>query len=413
MLVVTCPCGKQVYGSEAMAGESAQCMTCRRMVNFPAPPGQKQPAAPPVTPLDLGLDLLGEAVAPSQLAEKTPTPAAEQAVEPSGRRLPCEWVYWLFLLTLAPLVLTLFHDKDDIKKRLERTVAAHPEIKQRFEELKNDPQANVEDLFKLLPGRRIDERALLPRDSQNHWLFAGLSITGFFVVVGLVMAWRVTSSWMLVLAGLFTATFGIGFLLLLQDYMSGMYVLVDTPDDNFLIKLVGFTFGVGLCEELSKALPVLFYIRTFKRATWRGACVWGMASGVAFGVAEGLLYSATKYNGVSGADTYLMRFLSCVTLHGLWSASVGITIFHARKLVGQVLGAMLYGGDWTRSEVALAALRVLGVAMALHGLYDTFLTVDMIPMALLIALFSFAWLGWQIEDSREKDLVAAGLKMTG
>ena len=44
--------------------------------------------------------------------------------------------------------------------------------------------------------------------------------------------------------------------------------------------------------------------------------------------------------------------------------------------------------------------------VALHGLYDTFLTQDMLPLALLVALFSFIWMGWQIETSREKEIAA-------
>ena len=65
--------------------------------------------------------------------------------------------------------------------------------------------------------------------------------------------------------------------------------------------------------------------------TWRGACLWGMASGVGFGLAEGVLYAGQSYNGVAPAGIYLVRFASCVALHAVWSGSVGITVFLSRR----------------------------------------------------------------------------------
>jgi len=105
------------------------------------------------------------------------------------------------------------------------------------------------------------------------------------------------------------------------------------PHGSFVSRLFGYVFAVGLGEELCKALPVLFYVRWGRRPTWRGALLWGMASGVGFGVAEGLLYSTKMYHGVAPAEFYLVRFASCVALHAVWSASVGITIFQSRAIV--------------------------------------------------------------------------------
>jgi RsiW-degrading membrane proteinase PrsW (M82 family) len=312
-----------------------------------------------------------------------------------------------FPAPLAPLVISLTDRGDsNVKQRLERTLEAHPYLKPRIEEILHSEDATLNELFQVLPGHRLDERAYLPRESNGHWVFAGWAVVGFFGLVGLVMAQRITPAWQLLLAGAFTATIGVAFLFLFQDFVGHSYELTLDPERHFLTNLLGFVFVVGLGEELAKTLPVIFYIRTFKRANWRGACLWGLASGIGFGVAEGILYSTHQYNGIAGLEIYLMRFISCVALHGLWSASVGITIFHSRKLVGKILGAVLYGGDWSWGELAVPLLRVLGIVMALHGLYDALLTQDMIPMALMVALVSFVWVGWQIESSREKEIAA-------
>jgi RsiW-degrading membrane proteinase PrsW (M82 family) len=175
------------------------------------------------------------------------------------------------------------------------------------------------------------------------------------------------------------------------------------PDRSFMVNFVGYTCGVGLCEELCKALPLLWYIRRRERPTWQGACLWGMASGVGFGVAEGITYSTQLYNGITGPEPYVTRFVSCVTLHAVWSASVGITLYPCRGMVRRVIGAVLFNGVFEWREITWPLLRILGVAMVLHGLYDALLTKDMVAPALLAALLSFAWLGWQIETCRERD----------
>src|SRR5207248_1857839 len=72
------------------------------------------------------------------------------------------------------------------------------------------------------------------------------------------------------------------------------------------------------------------------------SCLWGMASGIGFGVAEGVMYSVRYYNGIAGFDAYLTRFAACVGLHAVWSASVGITLFQARRTVSKAVNAILY-----------------------------------------------------------------------
>ncbi len=399
MLTVACSCGKLVHGSEAMAGQSVECMKCRRLVAFPAP------ARPVYATVGVGATSFGVPAAGAAYGEEEAKPENRPAEDAAPKRLPCELYYWVFLLALAPLGIALIDRGDNnLKQRLERTLQANPQLKARVQEILEDEDGTLDELIRVLPGRRIDYKAFLPRDSQQHWLFASWSVAGFFIV-GMLLARHATPAWVLPLIGVFTATFGIGFLMVFQDFIGHSYQLSLTSDRSFLTNLFGFVFVVGLGEELAKALPVLFYVRTFKSATWRGACLWGLASGIGFGVGEGILYSTERYHGIVGPEVYLTRFLACVALHGLWSASVGITVFHQRRLVNRFLGAVMYE-RWSWSQVAGPLLQVLGIAMTLHGLYDTFLTQNMLPLALLMALFSFIWMGWQIETSREKEIAA-------
>jgi RsiW-degrading membrane proteinase PrsW (M82 family) len=166
------------------------------------------------------------------------------------------------------------------------------------------------------------------------------------------------------------------------------------PDSNFFLSFMGFTCGVGFCEELAKALPMLRHYRTEGKLGWRAACMMGLASGIGFGVSEGITYASDFYNGYSTGGIYVVRFVSCVALHAIWSAAVGIAIYNRRDYFK---GEMAWD-DWAKS-----LLWVLGVPMVLHGLYDTMLKKEMNALALVTALVSFGFLVWLIEWARSEE----------
>jgi RsiW-degrading membrane proteinase PrsW (M82 family) len=381
---VICRCGKRVVGSEAMAGEPAQCSCCGQMLVFPG--GGEPPA---------------EDALPSSGASPEACASSAQSQAPAPRPAR-DYLYWVLLAALFPLLTTLFgKDEESFVDRLARTVSEHPELRARVEKLLQDPDATLDELLVTLPGQRLDDNALLPRKARTQWWYATLSVVLFLLLVRWLFAREPTRIWTLLLTAFFTSTVGIGFLFLMEGVFEPPFRRALEPDRSFFINLLGYTWGVGLCEELCKALPILWYVR--RRATWQGACLWGMASGVGFGVAEGISYSSVLYNGISGADAYVSRFVSCVALHAVWSASVGITIFQCRRLVRGALGTLFHDGVFQWQELVLPLLRVLGVAMVLHGSYDALLNKNYVAPALLVALCSFAWMGWQIETCRERE----------
>jgi RsiW-degrading membrane proteinase PrsW (M82 family) len=167
------------------------------------------------------------------------------------------------------------------------------------------------------------------------------------------------------------------------------------PDNGFFLSFVGFTCGVGLCEELCKALPLFVHFRRRPWLTWRGAFLWGLASGAGFGISEGVTYAGNEYNGFAPASAYVVRFISCVALHAVWSGSVAITLYRCQDLIQ---------GEMNWYEFIPPVFRILGIAMILHGLYDTLLKKDMDALALVVAVISFLWLAWQMWSmSREEE----------
>jgi RsiW-degrading membrane proteinase PrsW (M82 family) len=180
-------------------------------------------------------------------------------------------------------------------------------------------------------------------------------------------------------------------LLAVQGVVAPTYHDVLDDDGDFLVSLCGYVLGVGLFEEAAKALPLLWRLRHYGPPRWRAACLWGLASGAGFGVAEGVFYSERVYNGLATGDAYLVRFASCVALHAVWSASVALGMSrHPAPLVGATDAAVYAAG----------LLRVLAVPAALHGLYDVLLQYHSDAAALGVAVVSFGWLAWQIEGTR-------------
>jgi hypothetical protein len=101
-----------------------------------------------------------------------------------------------------------------------------------------------------------------------------------------------------------------------------------------------------------------------------------------------------------GPEVYVVRFLSCVALHAVWTGSVGLTL-HRRR-------AWFEGAErWY--QYGFAVVRTVAVPMVLHGLYDTLLKKGMSGWALAVAGVSFLYLAYQVERQRgeEKGRVAS------
>jgi RsiW-degrading membrane proteinase PrsW (M82 family) len=347
---------------------------------------------------------------PTDLGE-TPTDSDEvrvrarkTAASPIGR-----FGYLAFGLALLPLAFSLFKTTD-LRTQLTRTVEAHPEIAPLFDR----ESLTMDELLNAVPGGRLDG-AHLAHDTFTHWIYALLAALGFFGII-FVLFDRGHARWKhLPLVGLFTSTAGIIFLLVVQQiaqftegvWMRGsgivtllFYVLkfigfsyrsALDADTGFFLSFLGFTCGVGLCEEATKAIPLLWHYRTRPKLDFSGACIWGLASGVGFGVAEGIMYSADFYNGVQSADVYVMRFVSCVALHAIWSATVAMAI-HDRQNEFRAERHFL--------EHCVTLVRVAAVPVVLHGLYDTLLKKEMTALALLVAIASFVYLVIVVEKRR-------------
>jgi RsiW-degrading membrane proteinase PrsW (M82 family) len=253
-------------------------------------------------------------------------------------------------------------------------------------------------------------KPLLPEDSKLHYLFAAVSATAF-AGIGLLLLRRDRARISIMLgATVFTGTLGIMLLLAFQQFAENStqekwtggpafvllhyiiqgiaysYRVSQAGSGNVLIQLTGYIFGVGLCEETTKLLPVLFLLRNDPGMTSRDARLLGFFSGVGFGVAEGILYSQQQYNGSAPVLLYLVRFISCVGIHAMLTGTAAGLV--ARSNLALTKGFWPYFRKLTWIIMPL---------MILHAAYDTFCSRDFLAGALACELVLFLLFASQVE----------------
>lgn len=157
------------------------------------------------------------------------------------------------------------------------------------------------------------------------------------------------------------------------------------------MSLTKYIFGVGVPEELAKALAVyLFVFRSPQRHDLRSYLFIGAVSGLAFGTAEAVSYSQMYAqvglftDASSTITTAVWRLVTDSVFHACMAGITGFFIGLARHYRRKATALMLFG-------LALAAL--------LHGLYDNFAdgwTGLVFATAIVFAFVGYVHTGEQI-----------------
>ena len=424
-VTVNCPCGRTLRARDEQAGRRCKCPGCGNTIEVPFPAPAELPKAAAGS---AGVrDALHEIAAAAAEARASATPGWTAPPAPAAAPVPVAaipvypaqqlstgdppWrakLYWLLLLLILPLAWSTLAGPTDPAELLDRTIEAHPELEEQIVAAE-EGEADIEDVLDALPGNKL-VGALHARGSWFHWVYALISGLMFFGVILLASPGKSRESielgaepdvkrLHLLWAGLFTGTLGVVLLVALQVAglfccLGALYLAALHPDAPFGASLLGFVLGVGFCEEGIKAMPVIWRMYRPTYLSWQGACLLGMASGAGFGVSEGIHYSTNYYNGLSGAEDYVLRFTSVAGLHVLLSGACGILLHRHQRHLDE-------GSDWADWLLTMAA--IITVPMVLHGLYNTLLKKDFTVIALFIWGACFAWLAYLIESSRKRE----------
>lgn len=199
----------------------------------------------------------------------------------------------------------------------------------------------------------------------------------------------------------FTMMVGIPVLLIWQQLPVIKHLYSGTQSEAFVVRAFAFVLGVGVCEEMCKALPLILFGRSKPALlTPHNAIYLGIMSGLGFALAEVVQYSIlysqgsarisallvteclnqsrSWYGGVNAytfadklrqAMPYLVefyggmiiaqvvRFMSLPLLHAVWAGVVGYFIG---------LSLLRKRAQWVFIAVGIGLIAVI------HGLYDVF-----------------------------------------
>lgn len=179
------------------------------------------------------------------------------------------------------------------------------------------------------------------------------------------------------------------------------------PDHSILIRWFGFVLGVGVPEELCKALALLLLVHRLGPLPPRAVLFYGLMAGLGFGIYEGIGYQ-TSHNfrfagGAAGnsdptlyaAEYYLLNLIRLTTLpflHAIWTGTAGYFIGFAGQYPERRRGLLIVA---------------LGVPAMLHGSYNAF---SGSALGLLCALLSVLALNLYLAKSVDFERLLAQRK---
>jgi protease PrsW len=230
--------------------------------------------------------------------------------------------------------------------------------------------------FTLFPLFLVAWTSLLRSDFRDvTYLFAIYFAMTWGLVIWLFVRPEKISMLDIARVSFFTSITGV-FLVGVVSRLPGVHQLVGAAQDaGFLRRVAGSVLGVGLPEELVKAIPLLWiFVRNRESGTVREITYLGCISGFAFGVSEAVAYSIFYAQNVLRGDMplgvyvviQLTRLITLPLLHAVFSG-----------IAGQFIAL---GVETPRLRRALI-LAGISIAALLHGLYDVF----------AITIFGFAF----------------------
>ncbi len=163
---------------------------------------------------------------------------------------------------------------------------------------------------------------------------------------------------------------------ILRLLLGPLYAMVELPFLPF--QWFGFVWGVGVTEEVTKALPVFLVLalarRQGRRLGLQASLLLGIAAGLAFAGFENILFSRQFGARIWGIDftrpdVVLSRLLMTPFLHSLWAGLMGFT-----------LGLVNVSGSLGVLRTARIAAPGLVLATLLHGTYDTVAAVPILAV---------------------------------
>ncbi len=176
-------------------------------------------------------------------------------------------------------------------------------------------------------------------------------------------------------------------------------VAFDQAPHNLAVRFIAFIFGVGLCEELTKLLPLFYFglkredSASGRSMTFRGFLIIGFFSGLGFGIGEAFSCYSPWFNtaetpwqllGFCSAGTNICRWYACVPSHAVYGMIDAAVLWYLLPTIRATANG--------HGRIALCA-GAAGIVAVVHGVYDVVCNVDyMGPFMEMLSLGLLSWL---------------------
>ncbi len=150
-------------------------------------------------------------------------------------------------------------------------------------------------------------------------------------------------------------------------------------------RFFGFIFGVGLCEEFVKTIPILYFVFRDEsnpgRTDFRSILILGFFSGLGFGIGEAL-YCYSPWTGNYSYASLVTRWFALVPFHAVYTVIDAAFLWLMAPFIRRLNGPYKITGG-----IALA----ISTMTILHGTYDVLFTIPYIGFALAIAALALMY----------------------
>lgn len=199
----------------------------------------------------------------------------------------------------------------------------------------------------------------------------------------------------------------------LVSWVTGVVDARSGADLSWLPAVASPTLVAPLVEEPAKALVLLYVLWNRHLDDRNDGFVYGAASGLGFGMTENFLYFAqTSHDPGAWMQTVVIRTAWSALMHAMSCAIVGAAVAYG-----------WFRGGWAAAASATAGL---GLAMAVHALWNGLLTVGpllglgdagmqidllLLPLEIAAVFLGFQFTLWQEGRTIQRELaeeVAAG-----
>lgn len=298
----------------------------------------------------------GRVIACPRCTRPVPIPRGDEAEEERRTTQVGKKTRWIFALALLPIFVTIQGEKDDPRKRVDKTLTNY--------KIDGSPARTLREKVSLIPGGRA-ERAAMPKDSPLPFVYG---LAGFALVLAFI--------WL----SFATPTLGSGEMatgvvaMALGGFALGILINLFLPrpaeDDSIARLLIAAALGAAGAELLKSGWLVMRRGKLVRRALLLLGLAAGAGVGAGYAIQSGLAMS-----GYALGRVYWVEFITIIALQAVWGGTTALFISRAGK------------------SKASAGARIFSAAGAAIGLNAAFYFVhrqEIFLGSIILGLASFA-----------------------